>query len=118
LDIGNLLQVKSGDLTPAQQQALRYVASHLEEAVFLTASGLARRAGVSEATVVRLAQALGVDGYPASTVIPPCVDGSVRSSGIASPPWSEWSTQLQWEGRKGMCCCGSCGRISRISRGH
>lgn len=65
MDIGNLLQVKSGDLTPAQQQALRYVASHLEEAVFLTASGLARRAGVSEATVVRLAQALGFDGYPA-----------------------------------------------------
>jgi DNA-binding MurR/RpiR family transcriptional regulator len=38
---------------------------HYEESIFLTASELAQRAGVSEATVIRFAQALGFSGYPA-----------------------------------------------------
>jgi DNA-binding MurR/RpiR family transcriptional regulator len=37
---------------------------HYDEAIFLTASKLARQVGVSEATIVRLAQVLGFDGYP------------------------------------------------------
>ena len=51
-------------LTPAQHRIMRYIMDNYEEAVFLTASQLAQRAKVSEATVVRLAQALGFDGYP------------------------------------------------------
>jgi DNA-binding MurR/RpiR family transcriptional regulator len=43
---------------------MQYIVDHYEEAIFLTASKLAQRARVSEATVVRLAQALGFDGYP------------------------------------------------------
>jgi len=43
---------------------MQYIMDHYEEAIFLTASQLAHRVGVSEATVVRLAQALGFDGYP------------------------------------------------------
>jgi DNA-binding MurR/RpiR family transcriptional regulator len=43
---------------------MQYIVDRYEEAIFLTASQLAQRVGVSEATVVRLAQALGFDGYP------------------------------------------------------
>jgi DNA-binding MurR/RpiR family transcriptional regulator len=43
---------------------MQYIMENYEEAIFLTASQLAQNAGVSEATVVRLAQALGFDGYP------------------------------------------------------
>jgi len=43
---------------------MHYIIEHYEEAIFLTASQLAENVGVSEATVVRLAQALGFDGYP------------------------------------------------------
>ena len=51
-------------LTPAQRRIMQYIVDNYEEAIFLTASQLAGRVGVSEATVVRLAQALGFDGYP------------------------------------------------------
>lgn len=51
-------------LTPGQRRIMQYIVDNYEEAIFLTASQLARRVGVSEATVVRLAQALGFDGYP------------------------------------------------------
>lgn len=51
-------------LTPSQQRIMQYIVDNYEEAIFLTASQLAGRVGVSEATVVRLAQALGFDGYP------------------------------------------------------
>ena len=51
-------------LTPSQRRIMQYIMDHYEEAIFLTASQLAQNVGVSEATVVRLAQALGFDGYP------------------------------------------------------
>ncbi len=51
-------------LTPAQRRIMQYIVDNYEEAIFLTASQLAENVGVSEATVVRLAQALGFDGYP------------------------------------------------------
>ncbi len=51
-------------LPPAQKKALKYILEHYQEAIFLTASKLSRKAGVSEATVVRLAQVLGFYGYP------------------------------------------------------
>jgi DNA-binding MurR/RpiR family transcriptional regulator len=51
-------------LTPAQRRIMQYIVDNYEEAIFLTASQLAARVGVSEATVVRLAQALGFEGYP------------------------------------------------------
>jgi DNA-binding MurR/RpiR family transcriptional regulator len=43
---------------------MQYIVDNYEEAIFFTASQLAHSVGVSEATVVRLAQALGFDGYP------------------------------------------------------
>lgn len=51
-------------LTESQKKAAQYIMDHYEEAIFLTAAKLAKQAEVSEATVVRLAQALGFKGYP------------------------------------------------------
>ena len=59
-----LLSKRRPQLTPAQTRTAEYIMTHHEQTVFLTASALARKAGVSEATVVRLAQSLGFDGYP------------------------------------------------------
>jgi DNA-binding MurR/RpiR family transcriptional regulator len=55
---------KQEQLTRAQKQVLKYILEHHEEAVFLTAAKLSHQSGVSEATVVRLAQVLGFNGYP------------------------------------------------------
>ncbi len=60
----SLLAEKKPSLTRVQEKALKYLIENQEEVIFLTASRLARRAGVSEATVVRLAQTLGFNGYP------------------------------------------------------
>jgi DNA-binding MurR/RpiR family transcriptional regulator len=51
-------------LTPSQRRIMRYIVDHYEEAIFLTSTDLARKVGVSEATVIRLAQTLGFSGYP------------------------------------------------------
>lgn len=59
-----LLKKKSPKLTPTQKRVFKYIFNHLEEAIFLTSSTLAKKTGVSEATIVRLAQALGFEGFP------------------------------------------------------
>ena len=64
MPLQELLVDNSVRLTPSQRRIMQYIMDHYEEAIFLTASELAQRVGVSEATVVRLAQALGFDGYP------------------------------------------------------
>lgn len=50
--------------TEVQSQIINYIEENLDEAIFLNASRLALKVGVSEASVVRLAQKLGFDGYP------------------------------------------------------
>jgi DNA-binding MurR/RpiR family transcriptional regulator len=64
MSINNILANDRIQLTEAQKRAVQYLMDHYEESIFLTASKLAKKAGVSEATVVRLAQVLGFDGYP------------------------------------------------------
>lgn len=51
-------------LTPAQKKVLKFIFSHLHEAIFMTASSLGRQTNVSEATIIRLAQTLEFDGFP------------------------------------------------------
>ena len=49
---------------PAQQQAAAsFFLDHLKDVPFLSVPELARRARVSEATIVRLAQRLGYSGF-------------------------------------------------------
>ncbi len=64
MPINTLLSDNRIQLTEAQKRAVKYIMDHYDESIFLTASKLAKKAGVSEATIVRLAQVLGFDGYP------------------------------------------------------
>ncbi|MCA1326408.1 MurR/RpiR family transcriptional regulator [Herbaspirillum sp. alder98] len=52
------------NLTTAQKQLASYILDNAETAAFLTARQLADAAGQSDAAVVRLAKALGYDGFP------------------------------------------------------
>jgi DNA-binding MurR/RpiR family transcriptional regulator len=52
------------EFSRSQKDVARYIVDHLDEAAFLTAEELARRANTSSSTVVRFSQALGFEGYP------------------------------------------------------
>lgn len=64
LTLHRLVKEKSHRLTRSQNRLLEYILSHDEEAIFLNIEELANRVDVSEATVVRLAKALGFKGFP------------------------------------------------------
>jgi len=51
-------------LTKSQRKLADFIANSYQEAAFMTASRLARRLNVNEATVIRFAQRLGYPGYP------------------------------------------------------
>lgn len=51
-------------LTPADRRVLEVLLSHPTEAAFLRADEVAERAGVHQAAATRLAQRLGLEGYP------------------------------------------------------
>lgn len=53
------------ELGGRQRQVARFMLDNLHEMAFLSAGAVARRAGVHVSTVVRFAQRLGFDGYPA-----------------------------------------------------
>jgi DNA-binding MurR/RpiR family transcriptional regulator len=61
---GRLLNSKAESLTPSQKKLLNYILANDEEAVFLTIQDLSDQVNVSVATVVRLAKALGYEGFP------------------------------------------------------
>ncbi len=63
MKISTLIPEKQSKLTTGQKRALQYILENTEESVFLTATKLSKKAGVGEATVVRLAQVLGFQGY-------------------------------------------------------
>lgn len=52
-----------GDLAAAEQRVVRYLTEHLEEVVNGTVGDVARQAGASEATVVRVCKKAGYKGY-------------------------------------------------------
>lgn len=58
------IQEHFDDFSRSQKDVARYIVDHLDEAAFLTAEELARRAATSSSTVVRFSQALGFEGYP------------------------------------------------------
>jgi len=64
MTVADLLDDKQNVLTTAQRRAMKYIVDHCEESAFLTTAELSKKAGVSEATIVRLARALGLGGYP------------------------------------------------------
>ncbi len=52
------------ELTRSQQQLSDFITHSYREAAFMTASDLAQRLNLNEATVIRFAQRLGYSGYP------------------------------------------------------
>src|SRR5262249_19799050 len=65
LPLMRLLQSRADALPPRQRVLARYVQANYQSVAFSTIADLARAACVSEATVVRFANLLGFDGYPA-----------------------------------------------------
>lgn len=50
-------------LTLSQKKVVDYLCAHAEEVIFMTAAQVARRLGISESTVVRLAPVLGFENF-------------------------------------------------------
>jgi DNA-binding MurR/RpiR family transcriptional regulator len=62
--LSEYIQERFDECSRSQKDVARYIVDHLDEAAFLTAEELARRASTSSSTVVRFSQALGFEGYP------------------------------------------------------
>lgn len=65
MDVAALIAASRQLLTPAERRVADVVLSSPQEVAFGTVADLARRAGTSGATVVRLAAKLGLDGFTA-----------------------------------------------------
>jgi len=63
-DFRQRLETHFPSLTKSEQQIASYLMANYDEAAFQPAAELALRLGVSEATVVRFARAIGYDGFP------------------------------------------------------
>lgn len=64
-DFRRKLEAHLPGLSKSHQRIASFLLTSHDEATFLTAADLARRIGVSEATVVRFATAIGYDDFPA-----------------------------------------------------
>lgn len=64
MNLRDLLLKSSLTLTPSEEKIVQVLLADYPTAGLGTAAGLARRAGVSDPTVVRLAMKLGFQGYP------------------------------------------------------
>jgi DNA-binding MurR/RpiR family transcriptional regulator len=64
-ELVGMLQREFDTLTPAQKLLAERIMSDPEGSAFMTITELAAAVGVNEATVVRFATSLGLDGYPA-----------------------------------------------------
>ena len=62
--LSDYIQERFEEFSRSQKDVARYIVDHLDEAAFLTAEELARRASTSSSTVVRFSQSLGFEGYP------------------------------------------------------
>lgn len=64
LDIMELIADRKDKLSKGHKKIADFILSHGEEATFMTAAELGRALEISESTVVRFADKLGLDGYP------------------------------------------------------
>lgn len=65
IDFSQIISDRFIQLTKSEKRIANYVRKNQEEAAFLSASELADRLGLSEATLVRFARTLGFPSYPA-----------------------------------------------------
>src|SRR5213592_2821468 len=62
--IHELLDGAGRDFSPNQQVLVSFLQQNYQKVAFMTITELAKETKVSEATIVRLANLLGCDGYP------------------------------------------------------
>ena len=86
--LSEYIQERFEEFSRSQKDVARYIVDHLDEAAFLTAEELARRASTSSSTVVRFSQALGFEGYPElqQAAIEEYRSAAVPSSGAGQAP--------------------------------
>jgi DNA-binding MurR/RpiR family transcriptional regulator len=80
--LSEYIQERFDEFSRSQKDVARYIVDHLDEAAFLTAEELARRASTSSSTVVRFSQALGFEGYPE---LQQAAIEEYRTTGAATP---------------------------------
>jgi DNA-binding MurR/RpiR family transcriptional regulator len=64
LKLDDIRRAENPPITPTQRRVLDFLLKRPEEAVFLTASRLARQLQLSDTSIIRLARTLGYEGYP------------------------------------------------------
>jgi len=65
VDFSQIISDHFNDLTKSEKRIANYLRKNQEESAFLSASELADRLGLSEATMVRFARTMGFPSYPA-----------------------------------------------------
>ncbi len=85
--LSDYIQERFDEFSRSQKDVARYIVDHLDEAAFLTAEELARRASTSSSTVVRFSQAIGFEGYPElqQSAIEEYRNGIAAGAGATSP---------------------------------
>jgi DNA-binding MurR/RpiR family transcriptional regulator len=63
-NVMEMLQAKLEDLPPSHKGLARFLLTHVDDAVFLTAAQLARHSRTSESSVIRFVKRLGYRGFP------------------------------------------------------
>lgn len=64
-DLLHIIEDKMPQFSKGQKKIAKYIINHYDKAAYMTAMKLGEAVGVSESTVVRFADELGFDGYPA-----------------------------------------------------
>ena len=64
-DLLKIIEEKIPTLSKGHKRIATYIVEHYDKAAYMTAAKLGSQVGISESTVVRFADELGFDGYPA-----------------------------------------------------
>lgn len=64
-DLLKIIEEKIPSLSKGHRRIATYIVEHYDKAAYMTAAKLGTQVGISESTVVRFADELGFDGYPA-----------------------------------------------------
>ncbi len=64
-DLLKIIEEKIPSLSKGHRRIANYIVEHYDKAAYMTAAKLGTQVGISESTVVRFADELGFDGYPA-----------------------------------------------------
>ena len=79
-DVLSRMSDRYNKMSKSHKAIASYISEHYEQAVFMTAAKLGETLGISESTVVRVADRIGYDGYPEfQKALVECVKGKLSS---------------------------------------